>query len=347
MNSGDIIVNVKSIDDIDRITTNSRYINISIDNYSRDVIDYFLNNGSEYSYSDIVGDRNGFIYANYDMFKYSENVLNNIISNIPSNLNTLEKIRYIYISLGKILCVDINNIKDKNDNISLSSISTVNNIWGAIYKHKVGDVVVSKIFMYMCSKLGIKCELISSSIKGNIANKIYFDNKFIIVDLYNDICNIQGGFVTKYFDKYNDDKEMDKKINYIKDEYMDYYLDNIFKKFDYDKEDILYEVLSITGSIMDISNIGSYELYQIYKKIFDKYFSSYDIKSYNMYINNYLDVKDHFTIYCYGDKYYSFNYSKGCFIYVDMDVISNNIDTRRVGIYDGEEFDFNVKGVVL
>ena len=37
--------------------------------------------------------------------------------------------------------------------------------------------------------------------------------------------NIQGGFITEYFDNYNDNIEVDKKIGYIKDDYMNNKLD--------------------------------------------------------------------------------------------------------------------------
>ena len=57
---------------------------------------------------------------------------------------------------------------------------------------------------------------ITMPVNGNIGNKIYVDDSFLIVDLYNDLYNIQGGFSTKYFDKYNDNKDIDRKIFYIK-----------------------------------------------------------------------------------------------------------------------------------
>lgn len=345
MNS--IIVNIKSIKDVDKITSDTKYINISIDSVNNDVIDYFLLNGKDYSYSDTINDRNGFIYADYDMFKLGENIINDIIDNMPLNLNKLEIVRYIYISLGKILYSDINTMSDKNETISFSKISTINNIWGAMSKRVVNSAVTSKIFMYVCYRMGIKCELISSSIKGNIACKVYLDDSFLIVDLFNDLYNIQGGFCTKYFDKYNDNKDMDKKISYIKDEHIDYYIDKVLKDFDYTKEDTLYEILSLTSKVININNIGPYELFKIYRNIFDKYTPNYDIKINNLFVYSGLEAKEHFIIFSYNDKYYSFNYNKKCFVNVDKNVLYDNIKNNRIGIYDDEDFDHIEKRVVL
>lgn len=347
MNSRDVIVNIKSMKDIDKISENTKYINVSIDDVNIEVIDYLLLNGNRYSYSDIIGEKNGFIYASYDMFKYSEGVITSIIDSMPSGLNKIEMIRYIYIALGKILCVDINTMDSKNETISFNNISIINNIWGAISRRKVGDAVVSKIFMYLCSRIGVKCELVSSNIKGNIANKVYFDDSFLIVDLFSDIHNIQGGFVTKYFDKYNDNKDIDKKIAYIKDEYMDYYVDMVLKKLDYTKENILYEVLSLTSTVLNINNIGPYELFKIYKNIFDEYIQNYDIKINNLFVYSGIDIKDHFTLFSYNNKHYSFNYNRGCFISMDKNILRDNIKNRRIGIYDDEDFDIVEKGMVL
>lgn len=346
MNSTDVIVNISSMKDIDNITKDTKYINLSIDNVDVKVCDYFILNGKDFSYSDAINNRNGFIYASYDMFKYGEECIDNIIYNMPSNLKLIEKVRYIYVSLGKLLSIDINTMSDKNDNISFEMLSTINNIWGAISKGMVNDSVISKIFMYVCSRVGIKTELISSSIKGNIANKVYTDDGFLVVDLFNDIHNIQGGFITHYFDKYNDNKEIDKKIGYVKDEYTDCYIDNVLKDVIYNNDDTLFDVLSLTSNIINVSNIGTYELYKIYKNIFDKYVPNYGVKINNLFVLNNTDRR-HFALFSYNNKYYSFNYSKGRFVNIDFNILYNNIESSTIGIYDGEEFSLSESKVML
>lgn len=347
MNSSDVIVNIKCIKDVDNITTKTKYINLSIENIDNDVIEYFLLHGKDYLYSDTIDNRNGFIYANYDMFKTGETLISNIILNMPNDLNDIERIRYIYISLGKILCTDINILDDKNETISFDKISILNNIWGALTKRKISNTIISKIFMYVCFRIGIKSELICSNIKGNIANKIYINDSSLIVDLYKDIHNIQGRFCTKYFDKYNNDKIMDKKILYINDEYTDYYLDIFLKKIDYTDENVVEEILFTTSNIIDINAIGPYELYQMYRNIFDKYTPNYDIKINNLFICKNFAIKEHFTLFSYNDRYYSYNYNKGNFINIDYTTIYNNIRDNKIGVYLDEDFNLIEERVIL
>lgn len=346
MNSNSIIINIKSKEDVNNITADTKYINLSIDNINTEIIDYFLLNGKDYSYADTINCRNGFIYADYETFKLGESVIDNIIDNMPNHLNELEKVRYIYISLGKIISSDINTIEDKNDIISFNKISVINNIWGSLSKGKVCDSVTSKMFMYLCTRIGIKCEIINSSIKGNIANKVYIDDTFLIVDLFNDIHNIQGGFCTCFFDKYNDNKEMDRKILYIDEEYTEYYLSNILSEMDYTQDDILFQTLTLTNGIINVSNIGVTELFKIYRNIFDKYMPNCDIKINNFFIYRNFYNKEHFLVFNYKNNYYCFNYNRKCFINIEENVFFDNIKKKKIGIYNEEDFDFREKRVI-
>ena len=182
MNNTNVIVSVNTMNDISNINNNTKYINLSIDSFNSDVINYFLEYGKGYSYTDTINNKNGFIYATYSMFKNSENIINGIINNIPSNLSNIEKVRYLYIALGKILSADINTMDNKNEKISFSSVSIINNIWGSITSGKTTSACISKLLMYLCSRIGIKSELINSDIneitlykKGNINDyTIYF-----------------------------------------------------------------------------------------------------------------------------------------------------------------------------
>jgi len=347
MSSADVIISIKTIKDIEKITKNTKYINLSIDNVDMEVIDYFLLNGQKYSYSDIIDNKNGFTYVNYEIFKESEKIIDSIIDNMPTSLSDLEKIRYIYIKLGKLVNMDINALSDKNENIVLENINSVNNIWESLLNRKVTDVTLSKILMYLCSRIGIESELISNNINGHIANKISLGESFLIVDLANDIHNIQGKFSTKSFDKYNDNINIDKKVSYIKDNYMDYYIDQELKKIDYTSDNIIYEILVLTQNILSINNIGTVELSKIYKMIFDKYCPNYNININNLFINSNKNIKNHFIIISYNNKYYSFNYNKGNFITLDCNIILDSIKNNKIGLYNGEELNIKEKGLVL
>ena len=67
--------------DIENITDNTKYINLSINIVDVNVIDYFLLHGQNYMYTDTIDNKNGFIYANYDMFKSGEAIIDNILNN--------------------------------------------------------------------------------------------------------------------------------------------------------------------------------------------------------------------------------------------------------------------------
>ena len=346
MNKGDIIITIDSIKDIEKINKNTKYINIAIDSVDMDVIDYFLLNGQDYLYSDRVNDNNGFIYIDYNTFKDSEKVIDNIIDNMPNNLSDIEKIRYIYISLGKILCLDININENKNEVISFNNISTINNIWGSISRLKTTDLSISKLFMYLCHRVGIKSEIVNTNV-NNIGNKVYInDNDFIIVQLYNDLSYIQGGFVTKFFDKYNNDKSIDKRIGYINDEYTDFYINRVLSNIDSLDSDVIGVILSLTEKILNIDNIGTLELSSIYKNIFKEYLPNYDIRINNFYIVDEMNKK-HFIVINYGDLYYSYNYSSHKFIKVRYEDIYKNIESNLIGLYCDEDFIRNKKEVLV
>ena len=91
------IVSINKGEDITKITKETKYINISIDKVESNINNYFLVNGIDYSYSENINSKDGFIYADYNMFKKGELLIDSIIKSIPNYLSDVEKIRYIYI----------------------------------------------------------------------------------------------------------------------------------------------------------------------------------------------------------------------------------------------------------
>ena len=104
------IVSINKEEDISKITKETKYINIPIDIVNNK---YFLINGVDYSYSESINSKQGFIYTDYNMFKQGELLIDSIIKDIPQNLSDIEKVRYIYITLGKELNIDINTLSSK------------------------------------------------------------------------------------------------------------------------------------------------------------------------------------------------------------------------------------------
>lgn len=344
----DVALSIKSSDDLKKISNKTKYINIATDNGDKEVVDYFINNGREYCYSELDTSYRGYVYVPYEIFRDGEDIIERMIDKIPNNFSTLEKVRYVYIFLGRLLSLDINSMEEKNDIISLTTMGNTQNIWGALVKRKITRKTSSILLMYVYSRMGIKCERVYNGINGSVANKIYLDDdNFIVVSLADDMGNIQGKFRTMYFDNYNDDRVIDKKIGYIKDKYMDEIIDTALGKISYTEENVLEEILSKSSAVLDIKVVGVYELCEIYRKIFKMYCPNYDIRINNLYVSRNYYQKEHFIVISYGDRMYSYNYSKDYFMIVDGNDLAKNIDSNRIGIYEDENFALGKKEAVL
>ena len=210
-------LNISSINDITKIEESCKYIDLDLTNYSSEVINYFLKNGSNYMYSEIINNKKGYVYVDYEIFARGEHIIDLIYQNMPQNLNELAKAKYLYISLGSLVGYDINTDIEKNDDYSYSFQSTTDSIWGTLSKGKCSNISIVKIYYYLCKISNINCEIIKS--KNDYYNKIIINNTTLIIDLYKDIPYIQSKFKTKYFSNYNDDIELDKTIGYIKNNY--------------------------------------------------------------------------------------------------------------------------------
>ena len=85
-------LNISSINDITKIEESCKYIDLDLTNYSSEVINYFLKNGSNYMYSEIINNKKGYVYVDYEIFARGEHIINLIYQNMPQNLNELEYI---------------------------------------------------------------------------------------------------------------------------------------------------------------------------------------------------------------------------------------------------------------
>lgn len=326
------ILTVNSIEDI-KNNQEAKYLNINLDNYNKELIDYLIKYGQNYLYSEYINNINGYIYVDYDTFISGEKIISNIISNIPKNLNQIELAKYLYIKLGKTIGYDINTIPNKNEEFNFGKISVINNIWGAITNTKVNNSSCSKLYLYLCRICNIECQIITINTNGFLANKIKIDNNNLIVDLTNDVPFIQGGFKTKYFQDYNDNRQVDKKISYLKNNYTEELIDKAFKKGN------IFDFLKKTQEIINIKSVKPVELGIIYDMLFSKYFYNQDIKINNLYINS--TEKNHFILISYEDKYYCYNYHKNTFINISKNDIIDNIEKDKIGIYLNENLVLN------
>ena len=139
---------------------------------------------------------------------------------------------------------------------------------------------------------------------------------------------------------------MDRKLGYIKNEYTDYYLSKTLSNINTLNGDVVEVILSLTEKISNIENIGTMELYYIYKNIFNEYLPNYDVRINNFYVNDNAEKK-HFIIINYGEQYYSFNYTTNSFINVKYEDIYKNIKSNLIGLYYDEDFIREKKEVLV
>ena len=135
-----------------------------------------------------------------------------------------------------------------------------------------------------------------------------------------------------------DNKDIDKKIFYIKNSYTNEIIDNELRGLDYTKDNMLSDILGVLERSINISDVGVIELAKICKDIFDKYTPNYDIRINNLFLLDSDESKEHFIVISYDNSFYSYNYNKQCFIKISYDVITKNIKDNKIGIYKGEDF---------
>ncbi len=328
------ILPVHSVEDLSKITDKVKYINLDITNPNPAVIAYFMENGEGLMYSDIVESTPGYTYVSYDEFFKAESIIDMILRKMPTGLKKLEKARYLYITIAKCVSADINANLNKNEIYNLTLMSTINNLWGSLSTGIVTDISASKIYYYLCRRLNIDVNIFIDEEKKQALTKLTIDKQSLVTDLYEDIPFILCNMKTRYFATYNDDEILDKKIKYLKNKYLDYYLDKILKDIDYTSSDCVYTILEATTNLIDVNKIKPVELSTIYKYLFNKYCPNYNVKINNLYLND--EHKNHFIMISYNNNHYSYNYKQKIFVNVKDEEIINNLKQGIIGLYKDE-----------
>lgn len=273
--------------------------------------------------------------------------LNFIMSSIPDNLTDLEKVRYIYINLGKIFCYDYRIILDES--VVNEKVDYENNEIG---RYKT-CYQISEILSVFINGLipTCKAKVIERTIPGrrfnneHVATEVEFDDGLkIILDLTLDLANIQSGMKTTEFG-YSSNSEneydiislrectqMDKKLGFITEKYTDDYIDEFVDSLDTidfknktPKEKIDYKILKIK-ELFAKDFKGAHEatryIYILLNKVLSpKEFSC--LKQYNLSYRNSNEF-NLMAIYAFDDYglYYSFSNELG-FTKVSPAIISN------------------------
>ncbi len=330
-----LIVSVTNVGDLDKITKDTKYINLDITNPNPEIIAYFMKNGRGYMYSDLIMSMPGYNYVSYDDFVKAESIIEAILTDMPNNLSELERAKYLYVTICKYISLDIDTDQDKNEVYNSSLLRTINNLWGSLSLGIVDNVSASKIYYYLCRRMAIDIRIVVSEDDKKVMNKMIIENQVLLTNLYEDIPYIKCKMKTRYFANYNDDSNLDKKIKYLVGNYNDYNIDKALKNIDYMKEDCVSLILDRTMKIIDIDDIKPVELSVIYRYIFDKYCPNYNIKINNLFLN--IQQKLHFIMISYNDIHYSYNYKKHTFIKVEDEAIIDNIAVGKIGVYLNED----------
>lgn len=333
-----LVLTVNSVDDLKLLQDNTvtEYINININNPSKEIVDYFISNGQKYYYSDAIDNINGYIYVDYDTFKKGQEVVDTIIYSIPDDLNEIEKCKYLYHCIGKIITYDINTLSDKNDAFNYNKLNTINNIWGCLSNLKGTNISYVKLFFYLCRLVNINNEIVRLNDYSYLGNKINIDNSNFITDITKDIPFIQAKYKTRFFGNYNDDIELDKKVKYIRSNYSEIMLDNSLKKLNYNSDNILKLFLEEFNKVINVSSLGGIELGIILDIVLKKYLPSNHIAINNLYTIDIYNTREHFILISDSSNHYSYNYKQNMFLSITTSEIEKNINLNKIGIYLNE-----------
>ena len=319
-----VMLNVSTLEDINKLNDNIKYINLDITNPNIDVINYFLENGQDYYYTDLINNKSNYIYVPYEIFKQAEIFILNIVEKVNLDLDKIEKAKYLYIELGKNLGLDMSIMTENEEQY----INTKNNIWKSICERKCTRISLTKIYLYLCRFLKIENNIIEEN--NEIKNELKIDGKTIITDIIKDLPNIQANFHTNYFTGYNLDKKIDKKIKYIENDYNEEKLRESLKNINFKDTIPTDNILLKIEKVIKIPEIKPLELSIILKMIFKEYYPNENIKIENYYINN--KNKETFVIIQSYDKFYSYNYKQNRFLEINNQDIEDNLLNKKISV---------------
>lgn len=214
-----------------------------------------------------------------------------IIKNIPEDVPNIEKVRYVYIQLGKIFCYDYRVMTNEYDLTTFNIDTTkVINMYQTCYQ-------ISDVLMQVINKIdGCEATIVERFLdprynQQHVSTGVIVDGKRYLLDLTLDLYNIQSGMRTtnfaskqhvtseypdfiKPFKKFSlsdsddelDCETMDKHLGFITDGYTDEKIIDLANEFlekdfsgltDYERID--YKIKEIKEKLFKIQFDGNNE----------------------------------------------------------------------------------------
>ena len=151
-----------------------------------------------YNFSDNATEK-----VNFEKFMLAEKMYQNILKGIKKNWTELEKFKYIYNALGKMVSYDINTLSKNDDAESQNRANLVaRNPFSSILTGQGICAGYAEMYVYACRKAGLFCEIEHGD--GHAYNLITYkgdkgNNVKSYCDLTWDAFRIKGGFECEYF----------------------------------------------------------------------------------------------------------------------------------------------------
>ena len=198
--------------------------------------------------------------------------------------NNIEKLRYIYFYIWKIISFYTNFIyltNKKKSYIYDNIIYDKERLDQDFEKRIIICKSLAYIMKYILNKVGIKTEINIDYYENisykHVNNIVTLDDEKYIIDLQQDLKNIQIHSTTEYFliDKFeyqtiskNQLKKIDEKIGYISDDnpYIEEYLYIIKKSLNENLkiEEKIEKILYLLNNYINTNNMGYYEIRSSY-----------------------------------------------------------------------------------
>jgi len=310
-------------------------------------------------------------HVNFSGFIKAEKIFEDIVSGINESWTELEKFKYIYNALGKIVSYDINVLDKNEDRASYDQANIIaRNPFSSIVTGQGVCAGYADMYMYVCKKAGLSCKTESSS--GHRYNIIEYQNaEGDIVSSYCDLTwdakNIKGNLKCKNFGKSKKTflghenlqcqdavdipvelvEDIDNKIGY---NYMNKrYLDVVKEALQMDgTENKVKFLLENVMKVQDVSSMNNHEVVDFARMILvNCEISNKDTGVSNAFIRKDAkydkDVRDILWVKDRDDKenerylYYTFNAQQQSFKELDYDVVEELLSAGMLEFYKGQK----------